>query len=305
MTSATFISSDGWSWTQAEIEPALRALVDLAQHIDGGQQRQQAAIQQVGQPEPQAQVDQGDRHHHRQADGQPHAVPPGPGLWRAAGRPSRAWRSRRGPSTRSSATSGQCSSRSFSASGQLDGAQPGRARGAHVGAAGGGGHGLRRAPGREQLERLAHDVARDGRGHLGTALPVLDHDRHGEARLRIGREADEQRVVAIDPGDVLALVAARQPGRRLEMRRTCEVPVLPPISMPGRPRAAALAVPRAPWTTSCMPRSTISSALLRHAHQARRRRRRPAGRTSHGFTARPPLASRAAITASCSGVAST
>ena len=72
----------------------------------------------------------------------------------------------------------------------------------------------------------------------------------------------------------------RPPARSArEMRRTCEVPVLPPISMPGRPRAAARAVPRAPCTTSRMPRSTMSSEAWRHADRGRRRRR-PARRAA-------------------------
>ena len=73
----------------------------------------------------------------------------------------------------------------------------------------------RLAADREQLERLAHDVARDRRRDLGAALAVLDDHRHREARLDIGREADEQRVVAVGPGDVLALVA---PGRTVGAR---------------------------------------------------------------------------------------
>ena len=42
----------------AEIEPALGALVDLAQDVDRSQHGQDRAVEQIGQPEPDAQVDQ-------------------------------------------------------------------------------------------------------------------------------------------------------------------------------------------------------------------------------------------------------
>ena len=52
------------------------------------------------------------------------------------------------------------------------------------------------------LQRLAHDVTRDRPRDLGTTLPVLDHDRDGVSGLAVGRKADEESVIALEPGDL-------------------------------------------------------------------------------------------------------
>ena len=107
---------------------------------------------------------------------------------------------------------------------------------------------------------------------------MLDHHRHGVARARrAGRSRRTARGRARSRGCPCACGCPTARSAR-EMRRTCEVPVLPAISTPGRPGSAARAVPRAPCTTSRMPaqhdvqgarpaRRSVPARLGRRRHQ--------------------------------------
>jgi hypothetical protein len=101
------------------------------------------------------------------------------------------------------------------------------------------------------LQRLAHDIACDRCCDLGTTLSVLGHDRDGVSGLAVGRKADEQGVIALELGNLQLLRRSAPRARSAAViRRTCEVPVLPPISTPGSSSAACRALPRQPCTTS-------------------------------------------------------
>ena len=164
----------------AEIEPALGALVDLAQHVDGSQHGQDRAVEQVGQAEPDPQVDQGHGHHDRQADRQPHAVLPGPGRVRAA-----AGRVEHGvadqPDHQQQRHQRPVQLPQLLAQRQLGRAQPRRGRGDHDAApcfARGHGRGRRRQSSSKALRMMSRAI---GAAALEPLLAVLDDHRHGDS----------------------------------------------------------------------------------------------------------------------------
>jgi hypothetical protein len=74
----------GLDLDEAQIEPALGALVDLAQNVDRHQQREGKGVERVGDAVPETLVDHRHRDHQWDAQRQPEAVAPGPGLVAAA-----------------------------------------------------------------------------------------------------------------------------------------------------------------------------------------------------------------------------
>ncbi len=96
------------------------------------------------------------------------------------------------------------------------------------------------------------------------------------------------------------------------MRRTCEVPVLPPMAYCFSVMRERQAVPPCGLlTTSIMPCITVRRDASLSPSDLKLRGGSSAGSTPggasvrRGVTAKPPLTSRDVITASCSGVAST
>ena len=259
-----------------------------------------------------AQVDHGQPEHQHQADAEAHHLARRPGLHAAVGRriehgeaePAVRISRRSGPTTHGAELLRDASApagpkrRVQGAHGQTAGSVPARRRRARCRPASAG-----LAP-----LGLAQHVARDRRRRVGAAAAVLDHDRAGIARLLDRGKGDEQRVVALGPGHVLDLQRWRR-ARPAVMRRTWAVPVLPAISMPGSSMRAAIG------------RAVVGivddpvHALVHHGRDAARcdaeRLELAAAavaegrRASRGVTAAPPLAMRAAMTPSCSGVVST
>ena len=74
----------GLDLDEAEIEPALGALVDLAQDVHRHQQRDGEGVERVGDAVPETLVDHRHGDHQRDAQRQPEPMPPSPGLVAAA-----------------------------------------------------------------------------------------------------------------------------------------------------------------------------------------------------------------------------
>ena len=148
---------------------------------------------------------------------------------------------------------------------------------------------------------FSHDVRAIGAASSGTALAMLDDDGAGISRVGIGREADEQGVVAFLPRVPLVLVQIADPVGGRDTSDLRGAGFAADLDAAGSPSCAARAVPAGPCTTRCMPLVTMSrcswgtSSGGTSAEPA-------AGRTNQGTIARPPLHSRVAMVASWRGV---
>ena len=202
----------GLQLEQAEVDPALRAHADDADDVDRDQAGERGAVDHVGPAEPDPDVGQRDRQHQDQADRRSHAVAPRPGSVRPAG--GRVQHAVAGQADQDHDRDERPVQKpELLEQRQLERFEAERERGrGHAGSPLGSrrrstAHG-RPHPDRIELERLGHDVARDRRRRLGAAAAVLDDHRERVARLRVGRERDEQRVIAFLPGLVLVLAHA-------------------------------------------------------------------------------------------------